>query len=193
LPHRRTALIVRAMRGPLLSGALGSPATLARVCGLVREHSPLVVLSTLWLAETLAAEMPVLALVEEQKRGAALRAHRRARKQGLPLAIVIAASDLPLASGSVGAVLVDSLVDIEDAGAAAELLLGVLPSLRPEGIVVSLDATKNPELESRVSGIFLAASLTRISQLRPRDGALVTVAHAPHGAVTAARVRALPA
>jgi hypothetical protein len=181
------------MRGPLLSGALGSPATLARVCGLVREHSPVVVLSTLWLAETLAPEMPILALVEEDKRGAALRAHKRARKLGLPLGIVMAASDLPLLSGSVGAVLVDSLVDIEDPTAAADLLLAVLPTLRQDGIVVSLDATKNPELESRVSAMFLAASLTQISQIRPRDGALVTVARAPHAAVAAARSRALPA
>jgi len=152
-----------------------------------------VVLSTLWLAETLASEIPILALVEEGKHAAALRAQRRARKLGVPLAVVMAASDLPLLPGSVGAVLVDSLVDIEDAGAAAELLLGVLPTLRPDGIVVSLDATKNPELESRVSGIFLAASLTGISQLRPRDGALITVARAPHAAVTAARLRALSA
>jgi hypothetical protein len=179
------------MRGPLLSGTLGSPATLDRVCSLVREHSPVAVLSTLWLAETLASEMPVLVLVEEEKRGAALRAHKRARRAGLPLTLVMAASDLPLGPGSVGAVLVDSLVDIEDPSAAAELLLAVLPTLRPDGIVVSLDATKNPDLESRVSGIFLAASLTQISQVRPRDGALVTFARAPHSSVTTARLRTL--
>lgn len=179
------------MRGPLLSGALGSPATLAHVCGLVREHSPVVVLSTLWLAETLAAEVPILALVEEDKRSAALRAHKRARKLGLPLGIVVAASDLPLLPGSIGSVLVDSLIDIEDPNAAADLLLAVLPTLRPDGIVVSLDATKNPDLESRVAGMFLAATLTRISQSRPRDGALITVARAPHAEVTAARSRAL--
>jgi hypothetical protein len=90
-------------------------------------------------------------------------------------------------------VLVDSLVEIEDASAAAELLLGVLATLKADGIVVSLDATRNPELESRVSGMFLAASLTRISQARPRDGALITVGRAPHAAVVAARCRALSA
>jgi hypothetical protein len=181
------------MRGPLLSGTLGSQATLDRVCSLVREHAPVVVLSTLWLAETLATEMSVLALVEDEKRAAALRSQRRARRLGLPLTIVTAASDLPLAPGSVGAVLVDSLVDIEEPSAATELLLGVLPTLGPDGIVVSLDATKNPDLEARVSGIFLAASLTHISQMRPREGALLTVAKAPHAAVTAARLRALSA
>lgn len=177
------------MRGPLLSGSLGSQATLARVSSLVRDCSPVVVLSTLWLAETLATEMPILALVEEEKRAAALRSQKKARKTGLPLTIVMAASELPLACETVGAVLVDSLIDIEEPGAAAELLLGVLPTLRPGGIVVSLDATKSPELEARVSGMFLAASLVHIAQMRPRDGALLTVAQAPHPAVTAARLR----
>jgi SAM-dependent methyltransferase len=167
------------MRGPLLSGTLGSQATLARVCSLVRERSPVVVLSTLWLAEALATEMPIVVLVEEDKRAAALRSQKKARKAGLPLTIVMAASELPLASESVAAVLVDSLIDIEEPSAAAELLLGILPTLQPGGIVVSLDATKNPELEARV----------HIEQVRPRDGALLTVAQAPHGAVTAARLR----
>lgn len=181
------------MRGPLLSGTLGSQATLARVCNLVQERSPVVVLSTLWLAETLATEMPILALVEEEKRGAAVRSQRKARKAGLPLTIVMAASELPLAPASVGAVLVDSLIEIEEPNAAADLLLGVLPTLQPGGIVVSLDATKSPDLESRVAGIFLAASLAHIEQVRPRDGALLTVAQAPHAAVTAARLRPLSA
>jgi hypothetical protein len=181
------------MRGPLLSGTLGSQATLARVCSLVREHAPVVVLSTLWLAETLATEIPILALVEEEKRASALRTQKRAHKSGVPLSIVMAASELPLRPGSVGAVLVDSLVDIEEPAAAADLLLGVLPTLKPDGVVVSLDATKNPDLEARVAGIFLAASLSQITQMRPRDSALLTVARAPHAVVTAARLRALSA
>jgi hypothetical protein len=180
------------MRGPLLSGVLGSPATLARVCDLVRPHTPVVVLSALWLAETLACEIPVLALVEVEKRNAAQRARRRAHKLGCPLAVVAAAAEVPLAQNSVGAVVVDSLVDIEDQGAACDLLVGLLPALKPDGIVVSLDATKSPELEARVSEIFLAANLVRIAQFRPREGALVTVAFAPHPAIRAVRVRDLP-
>jgi hypothetical protein len=179
------------MRGPLLSRALGNPATLARVLDLVREHSPVVVLSALWLAETLAAELPMLALVEEDKRGAATRAQRRARKQGLPLSVMVAGSEVPLANGAIGAVLVDSLVEIEEETAAVDLLLGLLPVLKPDGIVVSLDATKNPTLEARVAEVFLAASLTRIIQVRPRDGALVTTGRAPHPAITAARLRGM--
>jgi len=175
------------MRGPLLSGVLGSPATLGRVCDLVAERSPVVVLSALWLAETLASEMPVLALVEEEKRSAAVRAQRRARKQGHPLHVMVAGSEVPLGRSTVAAVLVDSLVDIEEESAAADLLLGLLPALKPDGIVISLDATKSPSLEARVAEIFLAASLARIAQLRPRDGALLTTGHAPHPAIVAAR------
>jgi hypothetical protein len=39
-----------------------------------------------------------------------------------------------------------------------------------------------------VAEIFLAASLARITQLRPRDGALLTLGHAPHPAIVAARL-----
>ena len=179
------------MRGPLLSGALGSPATLDRVCSLVADHTPVVVLSALWLAETLATEIPVLALVEEDKRASAVRAQRRAHKQAHPLTVMVAGSEVPLAVGAAGAILVDSLVDIEEESAAADLLLALLPALKPDGVVISLDATKSPALEARVAGIFLAASLAGITQLRPRDGALLTTASAPHPAIVSARIRAL--
>jgi hypothetical protein len=178
------------MRGPLLSGALGSPATLGRVLELVREHSPVVVLSALWLAETLSSELPVLALIEEDKHGAAMRARRRAQKQGLPLSMVIAAAEVPLAKSSVGTVLVDSLVDIEEESAAIELLAGLAPLLKADGRVLSLNTTKTPALEARVAEIFLAASLSHVTQMRPRDGALLTMGTVPPPAVVAARLRA---
>ncbi len=179
------------MRGPLLSGALGSPATLGRVTTLLDEHAPVVVLSALWLAETLATEMPILALVEQDKRTAAVRAQRRARKQGHPLSIMVAGSEVPLGKHSVGALLVDALVDIEEPSAATDLLLGLLPVLKPDGLVLSLDPTKSPALEARVAEIFLAASLADIRQLRPRDGALLTVGRAPQPAIVVARTAGL--
>jgi hypothetical protein len=88
--------------------------------------------------------------------------------------------------------MVDSLVDIEEESAAIELLVGLLPLLKGDGIVLSLDATKSPTLEARVAEIFLAASLTRITQMRPRDGALLTIGSVPHPAVVAARLRPSP-
>ena len=94
------------MRGPLLSGSLGSTATLDRVCRLLQDHQPTVVLSALWLAEALAGRFPVLALIEEDKRSAALRAVKRAKKSASPLLVVSAGEDVPLASGAVGAILI---------------------------------------------------------------------------------------
>lgn len=179
------------MRGPLLSGALGSGAMLDRTTELIRHHQPIVVLSAMWLAETLATEMPMLALVEPDKQTAAARAMKRARKRGLPLTIVVAGADVPLGTRCVGSVLLENLIDIEDTGAAADLLLRLLPSLLPDALVLSLDATKNPGLEARVAEIFLAAGLSQIRQTRPRDGALLTFAVAPKEEVIQARITAL--
>jgi hypothetical protein len=139
----------------------------------------------------MASEFEVVVLIEAEKRNAAVRAQRRAHKLGHPLTVVVAASEVPLAHASVGAILVDSLVDIEEELAAQDLIVALLPALKPDGIVVSLDATKNPALEARVSAIFLAASLARIVQIRPREGALLTAGQAPHPTVAAARVRAI--
>ncbi len=177
------------MRGPLLSGPLGSPAALERVCQIARAHSPTVVLTALWLAETLSEEFPVLALVEDDKRSAGQRAMRRASKAGRPLLVVAAGEDIPLARGSVGSVLVENLMDIEERAAAEDLLAGLMPALRPDGVVVSLDATKSPEVEARLAGLFLGAALKGITQLRPREGALLTMGTLPHPAVVAARLR----
>jgi hypothetical protein len=175
------------MRGPLLSGALGSAVTLERVCGLLLGHQPTVVLSALWLAQALATNFSVLALVEENKRSAAQRAVRRARQSAHPLLVVSAGEDLPLGRGTAGAVLIENLMDVEDQGAAEDLLVGLLPALRPDGVVISLDATKHQETEARMAALFLAAALTNIAQVRPREGALLTVASVPPLTVTAIR------
>jgi hypothetical protein len=158
---------------------------------LLQEHQPTVVLSALWLAEALASRFPVLALVEEEKKAAALRAVRRAGKSGSPLLVVAAGEDVPLRRGMVGAILVENLMDVEDPVAAEDLLVGLLPALRPNGVVVSLDATKHQETEARLAALFLAAALTGITQARPREGALLTVGSAPPLPVTAVRAARL--
>jgi hypothetical protein len=175
------------MRGPLLSGALGSAATLDRVCRLLQGHQPTVVLSALWLAEALASSFPVLALVEEDKRSAALRAVRRASKSANPLLVVSAGEDVPLGRGVVGAILIENLMDVEEQAAAEDLLVGLLPALRSDGVVASLDATRHQETEARLAALFLAAALTGITQARPREGALLTIGSAPPPAVTVVR------
>jgi hypothetical protein len=164
---------------------------LDRTTELIHRHQPVVVLSALWLAETLATEMPVLALVEPEKQTAAVRAMKRARKRSLPLTIVVAGADVPLGERCIGSILLENLIEIEETGAAADLLVRLLPSFLPDALVISLDATKTPALEARVAEIFLAAGLTQIRQIRPRDGALLTYALAPRAEVTQARMAAL--
>jgi hypothetical protein len=150
-----------------------------------------VVLSALWLAETLSEEIPVLALVEDEKRSAGRRAMRRTSKTGRPLLVVAAGEDVPLAPASVGSIVVENLMDIEESAAAEELLAVLMPALRPDGVVISLDATKNPAMEARLAGLFLGAALCDIRQLRPRESALLTVGSLPHPAIVAARLRPL--
>ena len=46
---------------------------------------------------------------------------------------------------------------------------------------------------ARVSGTFLSASLVGLTQEQPRDGVVLTVAHAPDARVMAARYAPVPA
>jgi hypothetical protein len=173
------------MRGPLLSGAVGSPAALARLCQVLRARPPAVVLSALWLASELASEIPVVAVVERDVAKAARRALRRAAASGHKLSTVIAGEALPLARGQAGALVVEDLLEIEPAD-AVEYLHALATALRPEGVIVALDRTKDPAGEARVAGCFLGAGLTRIAQERPREGALLTLGGAPAPAALAA-------
>lgn len=135
------------------------------------------VLSSLWVASALAEEIPVIVLVEPDVRRAARRA--LARGSGTPgnLSVLTAAEDVPLRPGSVGTLVVESLTDIDDADARA-FVAGLVPVLRPAGLLVSLDPTKDPTVEARVAGTFLSAALYDIAQERPREGALLTLGRA---------------
>jgi len=173
------------MRGPLLSGAVGSPAALGRLCQVLRAKPPAVVLSSLWVAAELAAEIPVVALVEREVQKAARRTLRKAQGAGHRLTMVVAGEALPLSPGHAGALVVESLLELAPAD-AVEYLQALAPALRPEGVVVALDRTKDAAEEARVAGAFLAAGLARIAQERPREGALLTLGFAPRPALLAA-------
>lgn len=160
---------------------------LERVCHIARERAPAVVLSALWLAERLAGQLPVTVLVEPDKRRGARRAVRRAAKDGQRLLIVAASEELPVAERCAGCVLVEGLSDIADDQEAVHYLLRLAPALRPDGVVLALDATKSPAVEARMAGLFLAAALTGIAQERPRDGALITIGGPAPAPVVAAR------
>lgn len=177
------------MRGPLLSGAVGSAVTLQRLYEILEPRQPAVVLSALWLAEALARKLPLIVVIEPDKVRAARRLLKRQTGAGRPL-LMMAAEHLPLTPQSIGAIVVEGLIDIEDDGDGAIFLAGLLPALRTDGVVVSLDATKQPAVEGRLGNLFLAAALTGIVQERPREGALLTIGRAPPPLVVAARVQA---
>jgi len=148
---------------------------LERVCGIARERTPAVVLSALWLAERLATQLPVTALIEGDKRRGARRAVRRASRDGQRLMVVAAGEQLPVAGQGAGCIVIENLSEIEDDAEAAGFLVRLAPALRPDGVLLALDATKSPAVEARLAGLFLAAALTGIAQERPREGALLTI------------------
>jgi hypothetical protein len=166
---------------------VGSPATLDRLCQIVRPRGPAVVLSALWLAQTLARQVPVTALVEADKRRGAKRAVRRAARAGQPLMVVTAGEALPMAPGRAGCIIVDRLSDITDDAAAADFLVRLTGALRADGILLAVDATKLPAVEARLSGLFLAAALAGVAQERPREGVLLTLGSPGPSAVVTAR------
>jgi hypothetical protein len=173
------------MRGPLLAGPIGSSAMLERVCLIARERAPAVVLSALWLAERLATQLPVAVLIEPDKRRGARRAVKRAVKEGHRLMVVAAGEQLPVGAERAGCILIENLSEITDDREAAVFLARLAPALRPDGLVLALDATKNPIIEARLAGLFLAAALNNIAQQHPREGALLTIGARPDPAVLA--------
>ena len=175
------------MRGPLLSGPVGSRVALERVCQIVRPRGPAVVLSALWLAERLATQFPVTVLIEPEKRRGARRAVRRASRDGQRLMVVAATGELPVVGQGAGCVVIENMSEIENDAEAAAFLVRLAPKLRPDGLLLALDATKNPTIQARLAGLFLAASLSGIVQEHPREGALLTIGSPAPAAVLAAR------
>jgi hypothetical protein len=176
------------MRGPLLAGPIGSPAMLDRVGAIVRERVPVVVLSGLWLGALLATQGACAVLVEAEKRREGRRVLRRVLREGHRLMVVAAGEALPLGAGGAGCIVIENLAEIDDDAEATELLARLALALRPDGLVLALDATKSPVIEARLAGMFLAAALTGIVQERPRDGALLTMGRAAPAPVVAARL-----
>src|SRR5215471_8074734 len=100
------------MRGPLLSGPLGSAVALDALVRTVAAFEPLVVLAPLWLGGKLASTARVVMLVEPHERVRANRARRRARKAGHALDFAVAADALPVRRASVGAMVVESVAGL---------------------------------------------------------------------------------
>jgi hypothetical protein len=181
-----------AMRGPLLSGAVGSAVTLRRLSEMVRGHAPVVVIRSPWLGLTLSSEMSVVALLPREALGAARRRQRR-KNAGLPGSLfALAGAALPLAPASAGALVVPDLAEVPPAE-LVPLLLQVSELIRPEGLFVGLDRTKDASVEARLAGAMLAAGYSGIIQQRPREGALFTHGRPPPPAVRMVLVESAPA
>jgi hypothetical protein len=175
-----------AVKGPLLSGALGSAPTLAAVLRWTEGRAPVVVLGPPWLGDAIATTGRALVLVEAETRPIALRARRRASKQNRALDVALAGADLPLGRSVLPALVVENVGGLQP-DEATRWLGALVPCLRPGGRLIAADATSSTAAAARVAGAFLSAALTEIVQEWPRDGALLTIGVAPTSSVIDAR------
>ena len=195
------------MRGPLLSGPLGSQPTLEALlrwtqistqaapqasmeaptaANAALPRSPVVVLGPPWLGAAIARGGQTLLLVEGELRPQALRTYRRAKKESRPLDVALAAAELPFGRGTLSALVVENVAGLPPAE-GERWIAALMPLLRPGGRLIAADATSSDVAAARVAGAFLAAALLDIVQEWPREGAVLTVGIAPAAAVTAAR------
>jgi hypothetical protein len=174
------------MRGPLLSGPLGSAASLDALARWVAGVGPVVVLGPVWLAEALSGATPVLFLDEPDDRRVLVRARRRAVKAGRSLTLGVAGAEVPVRPASIGALVVENVAGLSDED-AARWMASLVPCLRPGGRLVAIDGTGSPSAAARVAGVFLSGALVELIQEWPRDGVVITVGAAPAAPVVAAR------
>jgi hypothetical protein len=174
------------MRGPLLSGPLGSQPALEALLRWTQGHAPVVVLGPPWLGAALARGGAALVLVENEGRPQAVRTRRRARKENQPLDVALAAADLPFRRGSLSALVIENAAGLDPAE-AQRWVSALVPSLRPGGRLIAADATSSDASAARVAGAFLSAALQEIVQEWPREGAVLTVGVAPPASIIAAR------
>ena len=174
------------VKGPLLSGALGSAPTLAAVLRWTQGRAPIVVIGPPWLGDAIATGGRALVLVEAETRPIAVRARRRAQKQQRGLDIALAGAELPLGRAALSALVVENVGGLQDED-AKRWLGALVPCLRPGGRLIAADATSSTATAARVAGAFLAGALTEIVQEWPREGALLTVGVAPMSSIIKAR------
>ena len=150
------------------------------------DRAPVIVIGPAWMGEVVSRGGRTLVLVEAEARPQALRARKRARKEGRPLDVTLAAAELPLRRGSLSALVVENVAGLSDEE-AARWIAALCPCLRPGGRLIAADATSSEAAAARVAGAFLCAALVGIVQEWPREGALLTVGVAPAAPITAAR------
>jgi hypothetical protein len=174
------------MRGPLLSGPLGSAASITALERWTIGVGPVVVLGPVWLAETLAASATVLFLDEPDDRRVLVRARKRAVKASKPLTIAVAGAEVPLRPGTLGALVIENAAGLS-AEEAGRWVGALVPCLKPGGRLIAVDATTSPDAAARVAGVFLSATLVELTQEWPREGVVITAGLAPTAAIIEAR------
>ena len=174
------------VKGPLLSGALGSAPTLAAVLRWTQGRAPIVVIGPPWLGDAIATTGRALVLIEAETRPIAVRARRRAQKQQRALDVALAGAELPLGRAALAALVVENVGGLQDED-ANRWLGALVPCLRPGGRLIAADATSSTATAARVAGAFLAGAMTDIVQEWPREGALLTVGVAPTSSIINAR------
>jgi hypothetical protein len=150
------------------------------------DRAPVIVLGPPWLGDAVARGGRTLILVESELRPQALRARKRAQKEGRPLDVTLAAADLPFRRGALSALVVENVAGLT-AEEASRWIAALVPCLRPGGRLIAADATSSDAAAARVTGAFLSAALIEIVQEWPREGAVLTVGVAPAAPVIAAR------
>src|SRR2546430_27262 len=126
------------MRGPLLSGPLGSPAALAALVRSTAGRAPVLVLGPPWLADAVASGGRTLLFVEREARPLALRVRRRARREGRTLDIAVAGAELPLKRGAFTAIVVENVAGLAGEEALA-WMSALVPCLAPGGVLIAAD------------------------------------------------------
>jgi len=159
---------------------------------MVRAHPPVVVIRSPWLGLTLSSEVTVIGLLPREALGAARRRQRRKNGAAPSSLFALAGTALPLAPACAGALVVPDLAEVPPAELVA-LLLQLAEVVRPEGLFVGVDRTKDPAVEARLAGALLAAGYSGIVQGRPREGALLTQGRPPPAVVRQVLAESAPA
>ena len=123
-----------AVKGPLLSGALGSAPTLAAVLRWTEGRAPVVVIGPPWLGDAVATAGRALVLVEPRRGRSRCARAAAPHKQSRALDVALAGAELPLAARVLPALVVENVGGLPGRrGAALAGGAGALPAPRGHG------------------------------------------------------------
>ena len=143
------------VKGPLLSGALGSAPTLAAVLRWTDGRAPVVVIGPPWLGDAVATTAAALVLVEpDVAPGRAARAPARRTSRAARSTSRSPARSCRSRRAALSALVVENVGGLQDQE-ATRWLAALVPCLRPGGRLIAADATSSTAAAARVAGAFL--------------------------------------